>query len=507
MSTTQQQAGSNGGSLSINFFDVYNGAATMWEARTRMQQYRKKLRAKGKRGGPNQNTKEVLYAIFTSVCQTMNRIQRSQPELFQRCLEEGKYFCFTTNPSLKTIVNKGKNFDDTGVHKDTIRNQINLLLEMDIITEKHNYRVTENRHADPLPHDMLVGGRGKIRLDINPEVFQTMLGQAAPSDSQNSAPAPTSGIIVESFDQYPLTSKELKERITNTVEGSEEQKALAIAKTILSNNLGKVRVSKHPQSELPNIAPENLAAEHQKDNHLVKSSHEMLSRIIRKNAQGSATTYVFALWQLMRAQLYQGEAFNEDVRNTSMEMLQQLLVQAQNSVRAYRKQKIEAFKKSDKYLERAPNKRATFLKWFQKRLPNVERSALEIVGKAIEIQKKHAEKHQYQVWRPVSYLASGSAQQALGYSLDNWLKLKKGFFNKNMASLERFQQQQLVQETYTNVVETLRTDGEQAAHLLAKKKYLEWLPNLQANADLSASTKIELQQSLVQKFKALFNHG
>ncbi|MGH1339271.1 MAG: hypothetical protein ACRBFS_24345 [Aureispira sp.] len=508
MSTNKQQQESNRSEQSTNFFDLFNRAATEWEGRIRMQAHRKKLRIKGtKKGMPNQNTKAVMHAVFTSACQTMNRLQGTNPALYNSCLEEGKYFCYTTLPSLQTIINKGKDFDDGAPSVWTIRRQIKLLLEMDIITDKINHRVTENRFADPGTADQLARGHGKIRLNIHPDVFQTILGQAAPSDSKNSPAPADSPNIGASCNLYSLSNKELKERITNTPDDSENNKALASAKLHLQNILGKVRDSKPLSTGIKNIPPANLAPAPKNFAQTVESSHAILSRAAQRAADKPQKAHTFALWQLLRAQLYAGETFNEDIRHACTQMLEQLLVQTQRSVRTYRKEQIEAFKNSAKYLDRAPKGRPAFLKWYQRQLPNIERSALEIVGNAIEIQHKHCEKNNYQAWRPVSYLSSEAAQRALGYSLENWTKLKKGFFNKNLASLERFKLQQQVQEIYSSIVKTWHADGDQQAHQLARKKYLEWMPFVQNNSLLSPSVKTELAESLVNKLKALFNHG
>jgi hypothetical protein len=205
--------------------------------------------------------------------------------------------------------------------------------------------------------------------------------------------------------------------------------------------------------------------------------------------------------------LDQGEFFNQDVQNTSMQMLEGLLLQTHRNVRKYRAKKLKQLQESPKYLEKTPKQQKKLVNWVQRRLPNIERSAVEIFSNAIDKQKKHCDKKHYQVWQPVSYLSSWSIQKALEYSLDDWTRLKEGFFDKNLKSLERFSFQQHIQEIYSSVLESSRAYGRARSHQFAQKQYHKFIKELKQSQYLDPNTQIELEQVLTQKLKTIFRHA
>ncbi|WMX17102.1 hypothetical protein [Aureispira sp. CCB-E] len=460
------------GSLETSFFDMIDKKATYHAGKDKMETYQKERKKGDKRVTPY--THDLFHAIIRAVAPTMEDIKKHQRELYEECRATGQYFCFTTIPSLQTMLNDTQHHAALTPKDKTVYNQIKLMLEIGIITEKVNY--VQTGHRNPFPCEKSPSGRGKFQLWINPEVLciKAKYEGSAASDNASFFEA-----IGKSLPQYRTSSllykdKELKS-ITNTPLDVDKA-ALPVGKLNPSNIQDKGREIKSKPVAFPTFPPQNWSKK-----------------------QFSS----FKLWELMRYNLYQNRVFNEQTNTECQLLLESLLDQAEKHVQAYRKAKIQSFEQNPAYL--VAKNQPRMLKNFAARLPNVERSAVEIVAHAIIKQEKHAQKKGYTLWYPVNYLNSIAAQKAFGYSVDDWDRIQANYFDKNRSSKAYFEQIQWMNSHYSKMLELLPSDGAKRVYELTNQAYWKWYQGIKRDPNLSESKIKELTNLFIQKFKPLLN--
>lgn len=463
-----------------NFYDQYDMEGSIAAARALMDNH--KAQQRYKQAGANHTTKALVYALFRSVCDTMNRLGKTQPHIRAQCEESNTFFAFTTAPLLAALMNDNKNGDypHSGVSDRTVRRHLYLLEDLDIIVARKNHKVTL---GDPTPGDQLSSGRGKIALFINPEVFHIVgkmpelpaVGEAA-SDDKNT---PVCSSLPNKRTTCPqlnsLLDKEPKS-IINTPQNVD--KALPIGKSDYWSISGKERISK----PIPSFLPKNSA------------------EILKKPANGSPAD---ALWRLSRALLYGGRSFNEEVNNSVQEMLKGALAKAQRHVQAYRTDQIGRWCTNPAHLMARDKFKSR--KKFASKLPDIDRSALEIVAKAIEKQANYANRKGIKVWNPMPYFSSKAFHIALNYSLTDWSKIQARFFQKNRASAAWFGAQQDIVAIYSKAVHLLKCGSWAHARKLTLERGDRWQQALSENPWLSDSQKKELFNQLFTSINTLFH--
>ncbi len=450
--------------------------ATYQAGKDMMEQYHKNRQKGDKR--ITAYTYDLFYAIIRSVAPTMEDIKKHQRELYEQCRANDYYFCFTTTKSLQTMLNDTQHHAALTPKDKTVYNQIQLLLSIGILTQKENYIQTGRRN--PFPCEKKTSGRssgrGKIQLWINSKVLcikEKYQGSAVSDD------ASFFEVIGKSLPQIRTSSllnrdKEL-ESITNTP-SNVDKAALPVGKLKPTNIQNKGRENKSKPVAFPNFPPQNWSKK-----------------------QFSS----FKLWELMRYNLYQNRVFNEQTNTECQLLLESLLDRAAQHVQAYRKTKIQSFEKNPAYL--VAKNQPRMLKNFAARLPNVERSAVEIVAHAIIKQEKHAKKKGYALWYPVNYLSSTAAQKAFGYSVDDWDRIQANYFDKNRSSKAYFEQVQWINSHYSKMLELLQSDGAKRVYELTNQAYWKWYQGIKRDPNLSESKIKELTNLFIQKFKPLLN--
>jgi hypothetical protein len=454
------------------FIDMINKNSTYKAGKDMMEAYSKTRKKGEKRVTPY--THDLFYAIVRSVIGTMADMKKHQRELYDECRANGRYFCFTSTPSLQTMLNNTKDHPSLTPKDKTVYNQIKLLLSIGIITEKVNYVQTGRRN--PFPCEKSTKGRGKFQLWINPQVLCIKDEYQASAVSDN---ASFFGDIEKSLPQIGTGTllykgKELKS-IINTALDVDKNKALPVGKTN-QDIQNKGRENKRKPTGIPNIPPPNL-------------SKKQFS--------------CFKLWELMRYNLYQNRVFNEQTNTECQILLESLLNEAENHVQAYRKDKIKSFEQNPAYLVAKNQNR--MLRNFAARLPNVERSAVEIVSHAIIKQEKHARKKGYQAWYPVNYLNSIAAKKAFQYSISDWNRIQAQYFDKNRSSKAYFEQVQWINNQYSKMVELMQSDGSKRVYELTNQNYWQWSQGLKADPNLNETKIKNLTDLFIQKFKPLLN--
>jgi hypothetical protein len=459
-------------SYETSFFEMVDKVATRTAGKDKMEVHQKSRKKGTKRVTPY--THDLFHAILRAVAPTMEDVKKNQPELYKECRAKGQYFCFTTIPSLQTMLNDTQQHSALTPSDKTVYSQVKLMLEMGIITEKVNY--IQTGHRNPLPSEKSPSGRGKIQLWINPQVLCIKDKYHNSTASENASFLP---VIEKSLPQYRTSSllykdKELKS-ITNTPL-TVDKAVLPVGKIKPLDIQGKERKSKQKKPVMQSIPPENLT----------KKQFSCLK-----------------LWDLMRYNLYQNRVFNEQTNTDSQVLIGDLLEQAEKHVQSYRKAKIQSLEKNPAYLGSKNQNR--MLRNFAATLPNLERSSFEIVSHAIMKQQKHSAKKGYQVWYPVNYLPSEAAKRAFQYSVNDWDRIQASYFDKNKASKAYFEQIQWINEQESAMVEELRTSGAKRTYELTNQNYWKWHQALKENPYLKAAKKEALNQLFIQKFKPLFH--
>jgi hypothetical protein len=460
-----------------SFFEMIDRKASHKAGKDMMEVYNQNRKKGDKR--TTAYTYDLFYAIIRSVAPTMENMKKHQPELYDKCRAEGTYFCFTTTASLQTMLNNTKEHASLTPKSKTVYNQIKLMLDIGIITEKVNYIQTGSRNPFPCEKKTSgrASGRGKIQLWISPKVLCIKDKYYASAASDN---APFFEVIGKSLPQIRTSSllykdKELKS-ITNTA-SNVDKAVLPVGKIKPLDIQGKERKSKQKKPVMQSIPPENLT----------KKQFSCLK-----------------LWDLMRYNLYQNRTFNEQTNTDSQVLIGDLLEQAEKHVQNYRKAKIQSFEKNPAYLKTKNQNK--MLRNFAATLPNIERAGFEIVSHAIMKQEKHSKKKGYQVWYPVNYLPSEAAKRAFQYSVNDWDRIQASYFDKNKSSKAYFEQIQWINEQESAMVEQLRTSGAKRTYELTNQNYWKWQQELKQNPYLKAAKKEALNQLFIQKFKPLLHN-
>ena len=454
------------------FIDMIDKKATYQAGKDMMEQYHKNRQKGDKR--ITAYTHDLFHAVIRSVIGTMADIKKYQRALYDECRAKGQYFCFTTTPSLQTMLNNTKNHASLTPKDKTVYNQIKLLEAIGIVTEKVNYVQTGKRN--PFPCEKSPKGRGKFQLWINPQVLcmKSKYQGSAASDDASFFEDIEKSLPQIGTSTLPYRDKELKS-ITNTP-SSVDKAALPVGKLNTTNIQNKGRENKSKPVAFPTFPPQNWSKK-----------------------QFSS----FKLWELMRYNLYQNRVFNEQTNTECQLLLESLLDRAAQHVQAYRKTKIQSFEKNPAYL--VAKNQPRMLKNFAARLPNVERSAVEIVAHAIIKQEKHAKKKGYALWYPVNYLSSTAAQKAFGYSVDDWDRIQANYFDKNRSSKAYFEQVQWINSHYSKMLELLQSDGVQRVYELTNQAYWKWYQGIKRDPNLNETKIKELTNLFIQKFKPLLN--
>jgi len=464
-------------SSEASFFEMIDKKATYHAGKDKMEAYQKTRKKGTKRVTPY--THDLFHAIIRAVAPTMEDMKKNQNELYKECRANGTYFCFTTIPSLQTMLNDTQQHASLTPKDKTVYNQIKLMLEIGIITKKENY--IQTGHRNPLPSERKTSGRasgrGKFQLWISPEVLCIKDKYQASAASDN---ASFFGDIGKSLPQYRTSSllykdKELKS-ITNTP--SNVDKAVLPVGKINQDIQGEGREIKRKKPVSQSIPPENLS----------KKQFSCLK-----------------LWDLLRYNLYQNRVFNEQTNTDSQILLGQLLEQAEKHVQNYRKAKIQSYEQNPAYL--AAKNQHRMLRNFAASLPNVERSGFEILSHAIIKQQKHSSKYGYQVWYPTNYLTSYAAQKALELSTNDWDRIQAQYFDKNKSSKAYFEQIQWINAQHSETVQAMGSLGGSAkrAYELTNQNYWKWYQDLKQHPHLNEAKVEKLNQVFIQQFKPLFH--
>lgn len=493
-----------------SFYKMMDKIASRRKGYEMMDDYEKSRKKGQKRVTPN--TIDIFHAILRSVPATMVDMRANQEEVFVKAMETEEFFCFTTTQSLVTLANNTQEYKHIRMSKKTAYNHIELLMKIGVITKKENYEITGYRNPRPEEENTngRKSGRGKIKLYLSPKVIHINLGTAAPSDS----PHPSFFADKEETLQQYILSKEstlfYKNTDTKTITNTPlpvDNKALANAKTRPFNIENTERTSKPLLSQRKNISPANLTdfvqirsrdarALQRNKKGILEAAKKMEEKVERNNAA--------RLWDFMCQQLYPESIFNALTRTQCVDLLQERLKEAKETVHQYRKAQIDQYIQNPAYLA-AQNKSLAINK-FKEKLPHLDQSAFVMVANMIEKERKYSANRGRlrQLWYPPYYLTSKAGDASMNYSKKDWLSLTKKYHSKNKASSAYFKYKNWIMECYFKRVQESRKQGLVAAEKTTNQVYSRWSKELHSNYYLSQQQKDSLDQLFIQTMTPIF---
>jgi len=473
----------------FSIYDLLDRKQSMEKAYDLMEIYQRKWLRTHKRGGMVSSVHDVLQAIVSLMPKTMEEIKQEQPNVFEVTICQQEFFCFTNNEYLATMVNKQANRPLLQISGRTVRSCIKKLLDAQILTQKVNYMCTGRDNPKPMHEDP--HGRGKFKLVLNKDILiwsqtEAQLGLGA-AISDNASPL-SSHHIEPSFPQmYSILDNKDTLKQYKTPTGIVD-KALANAKRDLLATENTERGNKFKSDNNPNISPQNFAQK----------------VFVPTNSANKEEFLARHLFEQARVGLWSGQNFNVALTEQAIDLLRSHLRLTKDFVQMFRKQKIEEFKEGAYYQSLASNPKHQWKilnQWFANKLPNIELSAVRIVGEAIQKQRENALKRGYldKLYKPQYYFVSPNWEKALDYSKNDFMKLYTKYSDKNrgMSYYQSIMEQ--INKAHTAVLQALK-DGTTPQHAINTASE-SWKKLRVMIAKAPPSVTQEQKDKLINKFK------
>lgn len=472
------------------FYARLHHAATKRAGFHLMNQWQAQHHAQGKRGGVNEVTKSLFNVLVSKVLPaSMQDLAKSQPEVYQHCLDQNQFFLFTTTKSLITLLSKEYTYLKRCTR--TIRNHLNLLLKTGVFVEKINHTITGWRN--PLPSEENPKGRGKIKLVFAAGLVHT---RAVKNVKQLESDASFFAHKEQTLPQYTLS----KESAIPSI-GRKELKSI-------NNTVHPVDKLASPIGESMDLSIENIEQGSKSDSLLLRKNRgakfraaERVQKLRQRAYASDQDQTAQYLYQLLRKELYEGKAFNELTRQTVLEGLKIHMGTAAQAVDAYRQKKIKDFKDHTTFL--SAKRRARKLSEFQKTLPKPQLAVLEILAHAIEKQRKYAQKYNWTLWYPAAFIHSKAAQTAVELSIEDWLRIHKNYFERNLRSRAWAKHTQWINATYAKRVQQAQHEGVFIAQQTAMQLYQRWAQRLEEESYLSVEQRTQLVHCFLERIRSL----
>jgi hypothetical protein len=473
----------------VNFYDVLDKKATILNIRKALSAYKAQWLKSHKSGGVTDTTFDVAHALLLCIAPTMEDIRQHQPETLIPFCKEGRLFMFGTRKSIAACVADRKEdfMQNCRPSARTVFNQINTLLKASILTEKRNYRViNQNNTKNPLPSDFCPTGRGRFQLVFSEQILvfkKKFQGLFLPSKSiiRKSLPLDSTSTIIN--------SKELKTNINteSNVDKSTkciDKKVFATAHEGANHVKGKERGHK--------LISKSQVSDHKKDPYQNKTFHQTQSDYVLSE-----------LFELLRSEIYGGKGFSPDEAQTTKIALSGRLQALEIEIRAYRAKQIQDYKASDHFNQlKRPD---IGLKFFTKKLPNIEKSAVQVLTHAILKQAKHAKTKGYlhKLGNPSDLVSSPvNFTHAVSMSMNDWTKMQQYYRNKKDKLTHYFQYEHRIAAAYMDILQYSQQNKE-IAYERAVKALISMNTALQKST-LSESNKASLKTSFKTRLTPLF---
>lgn len=484
-----KQSENNNPYTAVNFYDVLDKKATILNIRKALSSYKAQWLKKHRSGGVTDTTFDVAHALLLCVAPTMEDIRKQQPDTLVPFCKEGRLFMFGTRKSIAACVADRKEdfMQNCRPSERTVFNQINTLLKAQILTEKRNYRVIDQSNTNnPLPSDFCPTGRGRFQLVFSENILvfkKKFQGLFSPSKSiiRKSLPLDSTSTIIN--------SKELKTNIntdSNVDKSIQDSNKNVFAKAHEGVNYVKGKERGHK------LVSESKGLSGKKDPYQNKTFHETQSDYVLSE-----------LFELLRSEIYGGKVFSPDEVQTTKIALNGRLKALEIEVRAYRTKRIQSYKASEHFQQlKRPD---IGLKYFTKKLPNIEISAVQVLTHAILKQAKHAKTKGYlhKLGNPSDLVSSPvNFTHAVGMSMNDWTKMQQYYSNKKEKLTHYFQYEHRIAAAYMDILKYSQENKEVAYERAVKA--LIWLHQSLQKSTLSESNKASLKTSFKTRLMPLF---
>lgn len=420
--TTQATSAKQQKFLKTSFYRLVDAPKTIKNCEDLMSQYQNQYNAnkpkKLHRRVISASLKDAVWAIVRTLPATMEDMKKNQPKVYKECVETGKFFIFTTRSTLASKMlsqYKDKN-EDLKLSGQQINNIIKKLIAVGILTEKRNYT---NVGADnPTPEDYNPKGRGKIQLWVNPEVLEFNMSwqeiQAEMQSKGNAQSDPQNGANIESFAQYVSDTVFKEDHVQHEYPNGSVDNAVSPS--------GDASLSENKAGTVQGLQDFNQTSKN-KGRNFLKFSPTL----------ENMDYFAQWLWEQTRTNLYDGRQFNAYQEQQAIQLIKTQLETCAVWVQLYRSAQINRYTESERFQAYSEKMQGYKLKAFGKHLPAIERSAVEILSRAIQKQRHHAIKNEYlqNMVSPTRFLASAGFDKAIGYAQKDFEKIHKAYFIKN----------------------------------------------------------------------------
>jgi len=354
-------------------------------------------------GGITANHRELVWALLKILPVSMEHFRANNPRRFRNLLRDGRYLLKTTRESIAKVMAD----EAITVSVRTVSNLISRLMKAGIIIHKKPIRE--------------VG----IELELNPELIALWMTS-------------------EELDMREQ-AEELAVQVTDLSE--EESKALVIAQLGAEEDMstggelapieGEIQALVNAQNDdAEGIPPPNnsfLQPYTNQNTELFKKKEKEVKAVlaiandkimskqkIRNGDSANQVTVEMLLVAQLLAAVFNGRELSDSDHRAACDLIGTHLESARGMVRDWRGICIRRVKSSKAY-EKAQNKEK-FLLNFQKKLPDVDRRAFELISMAINIQSDYLERKGYNLYMNTCKYLANNFYKALGYAKDLMMK-------------------------------------------------------------------------------------
>ena len=311
-------------------------------------------------GGIQGHHRELIWALLKILPASMENIRNKHPRKFRNLLSEGRFVIQTTKSTLlQKMADK-----NISVGERTVFNLIDRLIEAGVIIRKKAMRMVGTEiELNPKLIVLYLTQEETNLLEQAEAENNSIEAELAPSDSQDGAEALAAGDPPLKCSFFPIYINP---------KGDTEQKEKKEVGAVFETSSNRDKISK---------------------------------KEVRSGAGATDRTPEMCLLMQLVASVFNNRPMSDETRRAALDLLKTHLEAARGVVEDWRAGIIAKVKKTAAY-QNSKNKER-FLLNFQKKLPNADNRAFEIVSSAIQIQSEYLERKQYKLYmNPVKYLSN-----------------------------------------------------------------------------------------------------
>jgi len=485
-----------------NFFELIDKKSSFLSIQQKLSSFCKEWRKKHRRGGITANHRELIWALLKILPASMEWQRENQPRRFGHALKFGRFKIVTNRPTIAKKMLDCKQFaTQFDLPSDrTITNLLNRLVDAGVLL----YKRTEAAKYNPKAKSLLIEfNPDLIQLYSISEEIEAEEIEAGEGNSDCNPTIATGGEVASDSQQqslefvegWILAAQKIAEQERLTKSHNQQQQGNRGSKNL--------QLGKSLQHYTTNLNSTLKEKEKRKDKALTNVNN-FLSVTEKQSRQNKNNSPIYLLYSQFLNQLYKKNSLPIEQEQSCLEMLNQFFEAAKGFVQDWRGYCIRKVQQSSKY-QQAKNKER-FLLNFQKRLPNIERKAFEVVSNAINIQAEYIARKGYDFYmNPVNYLAK-KFFKPLEYSKEQTkLSWQHPLNNTFLVVQSRINTE--LWRAVSNVSLVYQKEGSQRAlaTYAAEYKKLNNLINSPDCMELTANKRQIYLQRLQQQLHHLFN--